>query len=223
MLTLSYDPKITTKDKAWYYIGKDLNRFLSEMKQEYGNIVVIRSFEAFKNGYPHIHMILGLRDRKLPVYRYNRKKDGAVRYKLSNTDKEKIQSYWHSYIHIEGVQSYGAIRYILKYISKEQFTRDNYNTVAHLWLYHKQAYSISRDFKDYLQYKIEIGDLLVTYTSNSNNNYIGWQYLATITPTREHKASIFEIIEPPPFNKYIEMGLGSSQLPTVEEVLMEVV
>lgn len=216
MVTLTYDKNRCSLDDAYFNIGKELNQYLSSLKQKYGKIKILRSIESFKNGYPHIHLFIIFLEHRFNVFRYNRKKDGKVRYKLSNVDKNNFDSYWHSYTHNEAVMSIGGVYYILKYITKGQFTKDNNNSTAHLWLFHKQSYSISREFVDILGKNFDFSPLLVTSMSNSNNSLIGWHYLISLIPKKKHDSLFFEILEPPPFD---ERHLES----TLEEIFREVI
>ena len=66
-LTLTYDTKRCSRREAWENIGHEWNRFISAMRSRYGKISVLRSWEAFQNGYPHVHAVLWFHDRKFHV------------------------------------------------------------------------------------------------------------------------------------------------------------
>ena len=197
-VTLTYDSKLTDKDTAYKNIGIELNKFLSSLKQKYGKLSLIRCFESFKtNGYPHIHAIIYFKDHKFPVSRYRNKK-GNIAYRVSNNSQDTISSYWHSFVHIDGIQSTGAIGYLLKYITKNQYI-DSSNTIGHLWFYHKQSYSISKQFyRDLTNLTQTIPVQLDTIPSNSNNYYSNKIFLFTFQTHNEHKNWRFDVVHPPP-------------------------
>ena len=202
MITLTYDTKLTTLNNAWLNIGKDLNAFLSNLKRDFGKIQVLRCFESFKkkSNYPHVHLILRLDETTLPCFRYTNK-EGKTSYRVTSSKLNKIEKHWHSYIQMVAVTSMGGIGYLLKYITKEMYTKDDFNTVGMLWLFHKQAYSISYNFT----YKIgeDVDTIVLNSTqldlmvSNSNSNYADWTYLCT--KTTEFPLSEWHFkIKPPP-------------------------
>jgi hypothetical protein len=57
-VTLTYDTKLCSFDKAWKNIGDEFNRFMSFIRKNFGKVACCRVFEAYENGYPHIHCIL---------------------------------------------------------------------------------------------------------------------------------------------------------------------
>jgi len=204
-ITLTYDVSLRSKDEAFKVIGKELNQFLSSLKQEYGRVSVLRCFEAFKNGYPHVHLIVFFEDVSFPVFRnYNRK--GRSVYRVSNGLLHTIEGYWHSFVKVEGVRSAGGVAYLLKYILKEQYN-DVTNTVGHLWFYHKQSYAVSRDFVDNLELVFERSALrLDTTMSNSNNNCRSMIYVMSFTAVRKFDSWSFDVLGPPDCDVYARDG-----------------
>lgn len=207
--TLTYDVKRCDVRSAWSNIGSDLNRFLSSIKQQYGDIEVLRCFESFnKNDYPHIHLIVGLKDASLPVYRYRGKSDGKIHYRLSNDDFNRLSSYHHSFVKVEGVKSLGALNYILKYITKDLYLNDNYRTMSFLWLFEKRSYGLSRGFFDHVSECVDVSGLsqLDTSMSNSNTDFFNFTYLCNFVPYERPELSFFKILKPPDFEKYKIFG-----------------
>ena len=195
--TLTFDTKRCSKDTAWSLIGQELNLFLSNLKKRYGSIQVLRCFESFKKtGYPHIHLIIRFGSVDFPMFRYRDKK-GRLSFRLNSKFLNELRSYWHSYIHVEGVLDMGAVGYLLKYITKEMYTSDDYSTVAHLWLYSKQSYSVSCNFvselgNDVLTMPIS---LLDTYRHNSNWDDFNWSFLCSVRGVHDHEYWTFEILD----------------------------
>jgi len=204
-ITLTFDIKLCSEEDAWNNIGIQLNNFLSKFKQKYGNITYMRSFESFKNGYPHIHLLLCVKERKFPVFSYISRTDGKLHYKLTNNSMKTISGFWHSHVRVEGAKSMGAVGYILKYITKEAYVKDSYTTISKLWYHHKRSYDISRDFEEWISSEIEVvvsaeGCQLDTPKSNSNITSKTWTYLCTINASKQHENWYFQILKPPPFD-----------------------
>jgi len=202
-ITLTYDVSLKSKDEAFRDIGVELNRFLSSLRQEYGSLSVVRCFEVFRNGYPHVHLIVLFNDVSFPVFRaYNRK--GKAVYRVSDGVLHTIEGYWHSFVKVEGVRSAGGVAYLLKYILKEQYC-DSTNTVGHLWFYHKQSYAVSRDFVENLEVVFECSaSRLDTIMSNSNRDFSSMVYVLSFTSHRSHDLWVFDVLEPPDCESLIE-------------------
>ena len=90
-------------------------------------------------------------------------------------------------------------KHTLKYTIKDLYQQNNYSTSAHLWFYHKQSYSISRDFVSTLG-KIADFPLLDTNMRNSrtfsNEDVNSWFYIGTFTTEKDYSKWYIEI--PPP-------------------------
>ena len=152
-LTLTYDQKRCSLDDAWKNIGKEWNRFLSYLKKKFGVISVMRTWESFQNGYPHIHAIVYFFECRFRVIKYKRKRFYEWRL-YSKQIKEEINRGWHSFVDIQAIEDTNRLKYIFKYILKEQTKpqeqKKQIQTLAMLWLFRKRSFSISGDFIDEL-------------------------------------------------------------------------
>jgi hypothetical protein len=55
--TLTYDRRKFTRFEAWDRVSSDLNNYVSKLKHLWGcKIEIIRSYEAHKDGYPHVNL-----------------------------------------------------------------------------------------------------------------------------------------------------------------------
>ena len=202
-VTLTFNTNLTDVDNAWNNIGKDLNLFLSHLKQEYGRIFVLRCFEAHKNGYPHVHLIIGFLEHKFPVKRRRLKSDGFNHYLLTNKSLNRFSSFWHSFVKVEGVSSLGAVGYLLKYITKDMYLSDGYKTASYLWLFHKQSYGFSRGFTPWLSSILpKEPTQLDTIMPNSNKESFDWSFLCVVNANFHHDKWVFEISEDPPWDLF---------------------
>ncbi|MBD3198049.1 MAG: hypothetical protein GF317_23565 [Candidatus Lokiarchaeota archaeon] len=186
-LTLTYDTKLCSIDEAWEKIGKQFNEFLTNIKNNFGKCYIIRCFESFKNGYPHIHAILFFQDASFKIIKNvkvlrNKKK---IRYLLETPIKEYFESKWHSFIKIEALKDLGGLFYLLKYITKVQFSQNNFSTNARLWLHGKRSYSMSMYFKDYFLNFIGLLPIRLDTNQHNSKESLNLFYVTTIQATKE--------------------------------------
>ncbi len=131
---------------AWLKLGKTYNRFLSNLKKQYGKIYQVRCFEAYKNGYPHIHAVI-----------YFVEHDFKIAYQDNNNvfrvhGYNKFRKYWHSFIDVQACYDTNVMYYLSKHNVKfcEQITANSelkhIQTLAYCWLYRKRSFSISKGF-----------------------------------------------------------------------------
>ncbi len=147
-ITLTYrrDGRI---DTAWEDVGVDYNRWISALRRKYGKIHVLRSWEAQRDGYPHIHCVLYFEDVEFETFFYK----GIWR-----VDAKKILSKnWHwGFTDMFALSDLGAgVGYVVKYLTKVHRTvvdgrldRKSVLTLAMMWIFKKRAFSLSRGFED---------------------------------------------------------------------------
>jgi hypothetical protein len=150
-ITLTYDTKLASLDEAWQQIGIQYNRFVSGIKRKFGNCAIIRAFESFKNGYPHIHAIILFDDYQFDVFEHWNKQGTKSSFRIKQ--KSMFEFHWHSHVDIIAVHTIkGALGYLTKYLKKAYDKDSKYElTLAMLWIYHKQAFAISGKFLEKLK------------------------------------------------------------------------
>jgi len=146
-LTLTYDTKLCNRSDAWVEIGKQWNSYVSSLRSKYGEISILRAWEGFKNGYPHIHAIAIFKDTEFDVFEQQQTNSKST-YRIQQ--KQEFEKYWHSYVDVIAVSSMGgAIRYLTKYLRKTHGKYSEPNvTQALLWIHQKRSFSMSQDFVD---------------------------------------------------------------------------
>jgi hypothetical protein len=154
LLTLSYDPSIefNITSRMWERVSYDYNKFRSRMRKRFGGSWAVRSFEAQKNGNPHIHVEIVFekpQDVKFHKDRYilkNRKvKDwiadawGRGFVDVRATAKKKNAKEGSS-----SVRNY-ILKDLIKSVRRDSDERDtgDWNTLALNWLYRRQSFAIS--------------------------------------------------------------------------------
>ena len=143
-LTLTYDTKLDDKDTAWRKISVDYNRAVTRLRRKYGQISILRVWEASKKGYPHIHAILLFHDSKFNVFEHWSGHHSSYRIK----EKQEFADVWHSNVDVRAVDSIkGAVGYVSKYLRKvHQGDSEHDWTMANMWIHHKQSFALSGDF-----------------------------------------------------------------------------
>jgi hypothetical protein len=98
---------------------------MSNLRRLYGKISSCRVFEAFENGYPHIHCILFFESKWFNVFR---DKKGQFR----TFSKPIIGRGWHSNIDVKAMSSLGGgFSYLKKYLLKSTDAEDGRSVSAH--------------------------------------------------------------------------------------------
>ena len=187
LITLTYDKKLKSKDEAWQDIGKEYNKFASKFWHYFGknnkkSISLLRSWESFGSGYPHIHVIVvfdNLSFRVKKMYSHKENKYIWRLYDLRNTRNKKkdvkklISSWWHSFVDIRAIDTPRGLLYSLKYILKDLSDTENnkkqLQTLGLCWFFRKRSFSISPAFEDHLrEYLHRVATLTPASTSKAS-------------------------------------------------------
>lgn len=205
-LTLTYDQKLFSLRESWKRVGKDWNNFITKLRKKYGKIDTIRTWEAHKSGYPHIHATLIFSDHKFVCFETKNNK-GRLKYGIPKKDNDFFHEIWHSKIvEVEGLQSlHHGVSETLKYITKTFNNKKGDLTQALCWMYRKQAYSVSKDFLRVCGLpKLDVSDpkpmdLLMSLKSNSNDEV--WEFVGILSGSMlELSKDVWycELKKPPP-------------------------
>lgn len=169
--TLTYDSKRCSRVEAWENIGREYDNWIRGLRSRFGKISVFRTWQAFKNGYPHIHGILLFHEKKFKIAFVQVDEFNGKIYKIYRiAEKEEFAKGWHSFVDVCGVSNLkGALKYAKRYITKknddpdpDQSTLDKfiramqygggYNDLdmALMWLFRKRSFAVSGDFRNAL-------------------------------------------------------------------------
>jgi len=149
LVTFTYDTKLKNKIDAWDNISSEYNRAITRLRQKFGKISVLRVWESFRNGYPHIHAILLFDDKRFNVFEHWTSNNKST-YRIQ--EKEEFSKVWHSNVDVLAVSSVrGAVGYLIKYLKKVHSSDSKHDlTLANLWINHKQSFAISGNFSERL-------------------------------------------------------------------------
>jgi len=205
-ITLSYAQGRAPVEAAWKTFGEDFHLWLAKLHQEYGDFEYVRCWEATSDFYPHAHVLIAFKKTVFSVFEHTNK-DGSRSWLIGDSAEKKIAGFWHSFSNIRGCQDTGTtLQHLVKYITKDIFTKKGDKTNAMLWLHGKQAYAISKGFFALLKASFaqptegepKTGDLIEQILQNCNKDY----KLVGIFPSKLLKIPddewFFKLNGPPP-------------------------
>jgi hypothetical protein len=158
-VTLTYDSKRCSLHKAWQNCMKEYNKFITNLRNKYGKIDVLRFIQPFPGdtgeayGYPHFHLVLLFKEARFMVFpNLEEDEDGALKlvYRIQQRDEVKAQGKWHSFVDIKALSSVGAtVNYCRKYAENVCYgsSEKAVLTSAMLWVYRKQTFCMSAGFR----------------------------------------------------------------------------
>jgi hypothetical protein len=164
--TLTYNTNLCDFARAWLTIGVEFNRYLANLRKKYGKLSVLRTWESYENGYPHVHFIIIFEEKKFRVFpSYEPNKKGELKLVWRIHEKHDFEPYWHSWQDIKAVYNIrGGLNYLKKYIMKcvEYSNADvkAKQTLAMCWIFRKKAFYVSGQFRQALS------DLITTLCSS---------------------------------------------------------
>jgi len=173
--TLTYDVNRCSRGDAWENVGKEYNRWISRVRRKYGHVSVLRVWQSFKNGYPHVHGIIWFKEAKFKVFKH-RDVDGSVSYRVYH--KGDLETSWHSFVDVVAIKNLrGALVYVKRYITRVQGQGNDDDFMSDLsmalaWLFRKRTFSLSGDFRKlYSEY---VSDLINgMHNSNLVQSFLG--------------------------------------------------
>jgi len=212
-LTLTYDTKLCSFDVAWRNIGVEFNRFMAYIRKKFGKVSCIRVFEAYENGYPHVHCVLLFEEKEFKVFR---DKKGKFRIK----EKGVIAAGWRSHTDAQAMCSLGwGFRYLKKYLLKAIDSKNKNSkalkTLALGWLFNKRAFSVSGKFRqmltDLIKTKHNSNQKIYQITLNGETVQEYTYYLLGFVP-----ADVVRLKKGAWFSK-----LNNEQIASVEKFILE--
>jgi hypothetical protein len=191
-LTLTDDTKRCDEATAWKNIGKEFHLFCAKLRQEYGDIEYFRTWESTGNFRPHIHIDIAFKDKSFPVFLHTNE-DGHRSFRIPTFEKDKISSFWHSHVDVQGVSNTkDAIKELTKYITKDLCSDKGHKTNAMICLFRKQSYAVTKGFVSLVKNSfakiteensvgdVGIFDLIKDVMCNCNNEVKNWKFVGVL-------------------------------------------
>lgn len=177
-ITLTWDTKRGDIVQAWETLGEDFNRWLSALRNKYGEISSLRVWESYESGYPHVHAVVFFAEAQFSVFPHWNEEENKLTFRIK--EKGAISSLWHSHVDIQAISS---LSNVFSYIKKHQekiilglsgsvqegesrtgFDLENIKGLRTLflcWIFRKRSFSVSGDFRE------KLSDL-ICHLHNSN-------------------------------------------------------
>jgi hypothetical protein len=158
-VTLTYNPALKSLSEAWETYMKDWNLWITNLRNRYGKIEVLKFSEAFPNekgaafGYPHIHAVLLFKEAQFKAFpTWEKGKDGKEGwvFRVQEMPEIRTQGKWHSFIDVKAIHSGKALGGYLRKHTKNTHYGDSQEALVSqslLWLYRKQTFSLSSGFR----------------------------------------------------------------------------
>jgi hypothetical protein len=182
-LTGTTDPKQYEIGEAWLHFGIYWNTFITNLRQKYGSIVYIRTWQSQENGYPHFHSLVYFEDKEFTAVNWINA-DGSKSYRLPSRsgDRKKIKDCWkQGNLDIVCVQdAHKSFKDMLKYVIRDLEGGESDLTNAMLTYFGKQAFSYSDKFSSLVWGNDTVvalhepcnADLINSICSNSNSELL---------------------------------------------------
>ena len=130
-VTLEFAKEDLSVKEAWERAPKEFDRFEKSLRKVYP-LAFIRGFEAHKDGYPHIHVLIVFQDKSWRMKRHlatRGKNRGTLTWRLADYGvkiSEFEQRWRNGFVDVWGVTNpkRGGLNYILKYICGEKSKRE---------------------------------------------------------------------------------------------------
>jgi hypothetical protein len=212
-ITLTYDTKRCDEKTAWENIGKDYHLFYTKMRQEYGDIEYFRTWESTGHFYPHAHILIAFKDKTFPVFVHTNN-EGRRSFRIPTYEKDKIASFWHSNVDVQGVSNTkDAIDELTKYVTKDLCSDKGHKTNAMICLFRRQSYAITKGFVSLVKNSFakvteenhieDVGnfDLIKDVMCNCNNEVKDWHFMGVLRGKQLGFSSALWVVDverPPP-------------------------
>jgi hypothetical protein len=169
--TLTYDTKLCSRTEAWERVGEEYDDWVRGIRSKYGKVSIFRVWQAFANGYPHIHGMVLFREKSFKIdFIQQDEVNGHVYSTYRVAEKADFQCGWHSWVDVCGVKTVkGALKYAKRYSSRKQESSPNQTQLsdykaksmqyggcssdldlALMWLFRKRGFAVSGDFREAL-------------------------------------------------------------------------
>lgn len=153
--TLTFNPALCNIQTAWEdRVGKEYNSWITNLRNKFGRVEAIRTFEAYSNGFPHVHVVLVFQDVEFKTF-----KDKKGVWRIQN--KEVFEAGWKSFVDVQAVKDLsGGLFYVSKHILKNEITPGPaleedlwkyYLTLSLCWIFLKRSYAVSKGFLDLMK------------------------------------------------------------------------
>jgi len=195
-VTLTFNPALCGIDEAWeLYVGRKYNSWITNLRNKFGRIEAIRTFEGYENGYPHIHVVLLFGDVEFNTFKTINKDEKEI-WRIQ--EKAVFELGWNSWVDVQAVRDLkGGLWYLSKHILKSQVVEGDpiserdlwkyYLTLALNWVFMKRSFAISKGFLDLMYYMHNSnspGAVQLTLSGDPVNIDVVWVFIGIFSAER---------------------------------------
>ena len=148
-ITLTVDPNKCGYDMGYLDFGKWFNSFITNLRNQFGDLVYIRAWQSQESGFCHAHVNIYFKNTEFTAVRWVNSK-GVESFRLPSRSKVRsaIKKAWSwgncDIVCVDNTQE--AFKDPLKYITRDLVGGESDLTNALLWYFQRQAFAISRKF-----------------------------------------------------------------------------
>jgi hypothetical protein len=145
--------------ESWEANSYYFNKWVTNLREKYGKLSYVRTWEATERGYAHVHLMIMFHEARFHGFK-TINEEGKVVWRIY--EKEEFEKSWPYFVDVRAARTYGAVvRYIRKRVYHGTDKADNVDagdlTLALMWLFRKRSFAISKDLLK--QLSDLIGDL----------------------------------------------------------------
>jgi hypothetical protein len=141
--------------ESWETVGNHFNRWISNLRQKFGPLSYVRTWEASQKGYTHVHLMILFHQSTFSGFK-TLDQDGNFVWRIS--EKSELEASWPAFIDCRAVRTASAvIRYIRKRVLQGTDKGDVESgdlTLALCWVFRKRSFAMSGDLQS------SLGDLI---------------------------------------------------------------
>jgi len=148
-VTLTMDPKRISLHDSWVKVSSEFNRWITGLREKYGDISALRTWESHESGYPHVHVMLIFHGHEFDVWSQPRKGDGDLVWRIGEKPEFEL---FPGFVDVRAARTFSAVvRYIEKRVlqgTDKAMEKDRGDlTMALLWVFRKRSFSASVDLR----------------------------------------------------------------------------
>jgi len=142
--------------ESWEGVGQAFNRWITLLREKYGRISYARTWEATKQGFAHVHVMMLFNDSDFSAFK---SMDAQYNFVWRIEDKAEFEKSWPAFVDVRAVRTYSSVlRYLRKRIVEGTDKTDDQEagdlTKALMWIFRKRSFALSRDLAQ------KLGDLI---------------------------------------------------------------
>ena len=145
---------------SWVAFGKYWNEFITRIRDTFGKVAYIRTWQSQDNGYPHFHSLIYFFDFEFSVvywhqdnsFRVHNRQKVVVNHRSGKKDfcRDVIKSFW-KWGHLDVKccdNTKDALKDLLKYVTRDLKGGSADLTNAMVWYFGKKSFAVSDAFYD---------------------------------------------------------------------------